>query len=187
MHALLIGERMNLPRRESLDLRAQDDPHEWLELSARIGAFGTGISKNARGADKLKSIGLVWHDSLNLLPPSSVVGAWSRAQARQICNALVDLLVAGANSRYDLKSMGGRHVGMTLARWAAVDTIVLLGRRVERAFACAGTPYFDVLTSEGGYYKMLTAPHPSGMNRWWNDPENIVAARSRLAWMTSTK
>ena len=45
--------------------------------------------------------------------------------------------------------------------------VVLLGRRVQRAFGVSTLEPFGVWSGS-----KLFAPHPSGLNRWWNDRGN---------------
>lgn len=53
---------------------------------------------------------------------------------------------------------------------------VFVGRRVARAF---GHPY-DYLDVVGVAYPMVVVPHPSGVNRWWNDAANEARAKALL-------
>ena len=49
--------------------------------------------------------------------------------------------------------------------------VVLLGRRVERAFlGPTSLPYLSWTDLQG--VRWATCPHPSGINRWWNEPAN---------------
>lgn len=84
-----------------------------------------------------------------------------------------------------------------LARWdrvgarfhaslVAIDRtrrVILLGRRVAAAFSLA---HLDVLRWYGPATTRLAArslaivPHPSGRNRWWNDPANRIQAERFL-------
>ncbi len=59
-----------------------------------------------------------------------------------------------------------------------VHTLVLLGMRVAAAFNMHLVPYFE----RRAYRDRLiyVAPHPSGVNRWWNDPANRWQARCFL-------
>lgn len=53
--------------------------------------------------------------------------------------------------------------------------IILLGKKVAEAFGVGDQPAF---TRVGSLYLV---PHPSGLNRVWNDPESITRARAFLA------
>lgn len=63
------------------------------------------------------------------------------------------------------------------------EAILLAGRRVAAAFRHhmhhRGTDYFEHLELEGREARVV--PHPSGVNRWWNDPANRERARKFLA------
>lgn len=52
--------------------------------------------------------------------------------------------------------------------------VILVGRRVASAFRLASLPY---LTWEG---QVAVLPHPSGVCRWWNEPENVELAAEFL-------
>jgi len=53
------------------------------------------------------------------------------------------------------------------------DLTILLGRRVAAAVlpGGAGWPFFRQHSYERGVVTVV--PHTSGINRWWNDPENV--------------
>ncbi len=51
-----------------------------------------------------------------------------------------------------------------------VHTLVLLGLRVATAFQMHLVPYFERRTYRDRL--VYVVPHPSGVNRWWNDPDN---------------
>ena len=53
------------------------------------------------------------------------------------------------------------------------DAILLLGRRVARAWALDDLPPLGVVMRNAGQGPLIALiPHPSGLNRWWNDPEH---------------
>lgn len=54
--------------------------------------------------------------------------------------------------------------------------VLLLGWRVARAFSngFSKLPYFVEHQHGGAAFYVL--PHPSGVNRYWNDPENVARA-----------
>ena len=62
-------------------------------------------------------------------------------------------------------------------------TVVFVGRRVAEAFGCRsewfnwGEEYFK---TDDGVVRIRYAvmPHPSGRNRFWNDPQNVQEART---------
>jgi len=51
--------------------------------------------------------------------------------------------------------------------------VVCLGRRVSDSL---GTEMFKWGVSRGGFVGS-SMPHPSGLNRWWNNPRNVTRAR----------
>jgi len=55
------------------------------------------------------------------------------------------------------------------------DVVMLLGKRVAAAFG-AKTDYFEWFDLRGS--RAAIVPHPSGINRWWNDPVNVERARA---------
>ncbi len=59
-----------------------------------------------------------------------------------------------------------------------VHTLVLLGMRVATAFQMHLVPYFERRTYRDRL--VYVVPHPSGVNRWWNDPDNRRQARRFL-------
>lgn len=54
------------------------------------------------------------------------------------------------------------------------DRILLLGKRLAAAFRL-NVNYFEWVERDGKQY--VVVPHPSGVNRWYNSPENRRAAR----------
>jgi hypothetical protein len=55
--------------------------------------------------------------------------------------------------------------------------VVLLGRGVARAFCVDGMrPHFEWWYDAAYECTLALAPHPSGVNLWWNDPSNLEAA-----------
>jgi len=52
------------------------------------------------------------------------------------------------------------------------DVVWLLGRRVQRAFGLPQEPALTTIERSAGS-TMLCLPHPSGLNRWWNDPDHV--------------
>lgn len=67
--------------------------------------------------------------------------------------------------------------------------VVLLGKRVARAFwvetdylKWAGHTYRhpDRLDEVFAHFHVAVVPHPSRINRWWNDAQNLIRARAFL-------
>ena len=65
------------------------------------------------------------------------------------------------------------------ARIRLADGSLLCGRRVAAAFGLVNAPYFAWRDVDGR--RVAVVPHPSGVSRWWNDPENVARAREFLA------
>lgn len=78
-----------------------------------------------------------------------------------------DLFPAGPARRAAVKMLvGGKMSGRK---------VVMLGGNVSRAFCVDGcTPLVWFWT---GAVHFAICPHPSGVNRWWNEPRNVRAAR----------
>ena len=61
------------------------------------------------------------------------------------------------------------------------EVLVLLGAKVTHAF---GIPddfeWLEWFASPQHYHPMVAFPHPSGVNRWWNDEGNSLAAGQLL-------
>jgi uracil-DNA glycosylase len=77
-----------------------------------------------------------------------------------------------------------------------VERIVLLGKNVARCFGLRDVPFLAEIRIYGR--RFLIFPHPSGINRWWNERRNERRARqvlqrflrgrdgSRMRWQTSS-
>jgi len=173
---LLVGERWNSDELTRWDCEtALRDPHRWLEVSRRLGAYGTGVSGKYHAFDhNLRRLGIEprehYHDALNLLPPSPVAGAWDAQVADVVGNALVDLNTA-AHASYCEDGL--------LARWR-FDVLLVLGRRVERALSHDTEKFFEPVLTAGGRVVKIVLPHPSGRSRFWNEKSRVIAGRDRL-------
>lgn len=67
------------------------------------------------------------------------------------------------------------------------DAIVLLGRKVSSAFGLDDVPPLGrVVRGSGAGPVLLCLPHPSGLNRWWNDPGNVESAETSLRELWGT-
>jgi hypothetical protein len=64
-------------------------------------------------------------------------------------------------------------------------TVILLGRSVARAFGLGRLDFFKHAEVEGRMW--FAAPHPSGVSRWWNEPENVVQAEQFFASLAEGK
>lgn len=56
--------------------------------------------------------------------------------------------------------------------------MILLGRKVAGAFGFRDVPFFSRPSTDG---RFLLLPHPSGLCRVWNEPENQLRARELVA------
>lgn len=74
-----------------------------------------------------------------------------------------------------------RPVARSMAPALRGRRVVLLGRQVAAAFDLRGA-WFQ--WCDGGHFDYAVAPHPSGVNHWWNDPSNMRRARRfwRAIW-----
>ena len=59
-----------------------------------------------------------------------------------------------------------------------VERIVLLGKNVARCFGFRDVPFLAEIRIYGR--RFLIFPHPSGVNRWWNERRNERRARQIL-------
>jgi uracil-DNA glycosylase len=89
---------------------------------------------------------------------------------------------SGKGDRFSSAEARARAEG-ELRYLAAGDRLLLLGKGVQKAFGVSGDPCTSTEIRLRGRGQAapasLTAyllPHPSGVNLWWNDPENREAA-----------
>lgn len=59
------------------------------------------------------------------------------------------------------------------------EHVVLVGRNVAEAFGVTTLDWFEWIESES--FRLTVMPHPSPLNRWWNDERNRIRARN---WTT---
>ena len=59
-----------------------------------------------------------------------------------------------------------------------VERVVLLGKNVARCFGFRDVPFLAEISIYGR--RFLIFPHPSGINRWWNERQNERRARQLL-------
>lgn len=56
--------------------------------------------------------------------------------------------------------------------------VIFAGQRVVKAFGFRKLPPLEwVHRYVGARFWCALLPHPSGVNRWWNDPEHLIDAR----------
>ena len=60
--------------------------------------------------------------------------------------------------------------------------VLLLGRGVASAFGLGNLPWLEWAEVEQA--RVAVVPHPSGINRWWNEQENRERAREFLGNLT---
>jgi hypothetical protein len=79
--------------------------------------------------------------------------------------------------------------GFEIARWEHGDRIVLLGRKVAAAFRVRAdflVEFSWMVADDGDRFlgrivECVVLPHPSGVVRFWNDPEKTAAAAEILS------
>ena len=83
----------------------------------------------------------------------------------------------GNGARFDLAAAWRAARRVSVERYPVV---LLCGRRVGAAFGVQGGAYFDAHVLATGGLAWLV-PHPSGVNRWWNDERHRAIARAFFA------
>jgi hypothetical protein len=153
---LIVGERFNQARSPSLDKLAEFDSLRWIEVAMRLGAlancrrrlerFGIKLATSITCRDGVKFP--VGARALNLLPPAPLSDKkWPRELARKIGSLVM------------------RHVS------PSYDVTLLMGKRVAAAFGV--DPAWDFGELIKCEVALLILPHPSGLNRVWNDSQEI--------------
>jgi hypothetical protein len=67
------------------------------------------------------------------------------------------------------------------------DAVILLGRRVTKAFGLGSLRALGTVSRNAGRGPIIIAlPHPSGLNRWWNDPDRLDDAGIALRALWGT-
>ena len=79
---------------------------------------------------------------------------------------------AGKGDAFDLPEARQR-AALLRRRFVGGRLVVLLGRRTARAF---GLDSAYLLPLRLSCATVVVLPHPSGINRWWNEPENVRRA-----------
>jgi len=89
----------------------------------------------------------------------------------------------GKGDRFPLAA--ARRRASKLRRRLRGRRVVLLGRNVARAFGIT----VEYLRWIRGGFEAGVLPHPSGVNRWWNERRNRIAAQrfARGVWLKSGK
>lgn len=124
----------------------------WAEFTWTVAAFFDGPSRS-----KLLSVGLDWHrvKCVNLLSPSPVVGEWDSERARAVAAAM---------------------------DFSEFDLVFVCGVK-----ACSAMGFTDKLSDcigqvvHGSSRKIVPLPHPSGLNRFWNDGAAVTSLKNKIA------
>ena len=82
---------------------------------------------------------------------------------------------AGRGDRFPIAE--ARAAAAMLLAVAPHDRIVAVGANVARALDIDGE---GLRTVSNGRRAFLVVPHPSGLNRWFNEPENVAEASRAL-------
>lgn len=98
----------------------------------------------------------------------------------RLCTRVLNMSRAAYLKEFDRTNLCAGKWSMKEARDSAAKLrlsrigIVALGSKVSRAFGLKFEP-FKLVESSGVFFAVL--PHPSGLNRIWNDPLNYSAAK----------
>lgn len=77
----------------------------------------------------------------------------------------------GKGDRFPMAEAKDRADGMRV--WLDGRTVVLVGKSVACAFRMSDPEYLRwTVDPPAPGARAVVVPHPSGVNRWWNDPEN---------------
>ncbi len=95
--------------------------------------------------------------------------------------------------RQDTKEKGfefDRYAGIAAARtlfnaFYPGQRVLLLGHRVRDSFGVVNKEYFEEFYL--GSAKAYVLPHPSGVNRWWNDVENEKRMYDFMQWLCAQR
>lgn len=98
------------------------------------------------------------------------VRRWSALEARERAVSLI--------AEWDMLDAERRAAGSLGER---ATPFVLLGRKVSETFAGYFTPYTASPGNDFARRMYAMLPHPSGLNRMWNEPRAVERARETLA------
>lgn len=183
---LIIGERMHSHNSPDANRTFNEDIDEWARMSLRLGAFGdvqraklrdVGIPLPDRYGtpgcivDTVNVLGTqVEISSANLLPPHPNVSTWSASEAVEAAWALMHVAILRNYTHVGL-------CGAKVVRAVTGATRVHVGEWNEADLKSR-------TTSEIGRVRLMCLPHPSGLNRWWNEMENRETLLENVrAWM----
>ncbi len=137
---------------------------------------------------RVKILGQAWSKDQNGQPTFfgrtgdrlvELAGLGSKEELRQVfnCANLLDYYPgkAGKGDRFPMKE--AREAAAAI-RPCLPPLTVLLGRKVAEAFRLPATPLgrWEEWPDRTGAWTVL--PHPSGLNRFWNDPQNVQGAKA---------
>lgn len=116
-----------------------------------------GAFRTLASRSRLVACGLRWDAAMNLLwPEGQPPGPWDERLARRVASLMLR---------------------------ESHDVYLLAGRRVARAFGLVDVTIPSLWRVQGK--SLLVVPHPSGLNRLWNDP--LVRARVQELWEEVTR
>jgi uracil-DNA glycosylase len=78
-----------------------------------------------------------------------------------------------------------RRATMLRSEWTSPRIVILLGSRVQQAFRFGQYPPFWPIALLNGV-TVYVMPHPSGVNRWWNDLDNVLRASGFMRGIVSS-
>lgn len=126
---------------------------DW-RTALRCGAFRDAVSRErlARIDVRVEAC-----DSVNLLPPNLQGVPWDRSAAKRVAEAW-------------------------LPRLEVYNLVFLVGAKVSAAFGLRGRVggRFGKMT-QLGEASAVVIPHPSGLNRFWNDPGDVRRLRRAVS------
>lgn len=119
----------------------------WAKITPNLPAFRSDSSR-----EKLSRIGIDLGTAVafNLQPPTPAGESWDVVDANVIAS-FVDL--------------------------RPFDVVYLASRKVAAAFDLPNRVEYGTLAGKRGYTHLVVVPHPSGLNRFWNDPAEVDKLR----------
>ena len=155
MIVIAVGERIHNPKLSArAEARLAADWKPMLSPALRV-VSSTRTRWLAVGGDRVSYM-------FNLLPPCATSGAWNAALATKHAEEMLSY-AADQHMQYGAPENA---------------RLVLLGRKVERAFTDAPRQWGTVYVVDG--IDCTTLPHPSGRCRVWNDTQAHARLRRAL-------
>ena len=136
---IIVGERWNQERHPTIE--------RWLRslllgewTPERYVKLMTRLGAfEERAVERLARLGVTWDAAMNLMPPGPQQHAIQMSTMRGVGGLVSPVLEA------------------------QYDVVYLAGRRVAESFGLRKVPY------NVAYGKLIVVPHPSGLNRMWNE------------------